>query len=90
MAKRIQRRRVKGWRLPEGAVNCARPGKFGNPFKSPPMSREAAVREHKQYLANNPELVALIKAELRGKDLACFCSLELACHVDNLLETANS
>lgn len=31
--QRIQIRRVKGWRLPEGAVTVARPSKYGNPFK---------------------------------------------------------
>lgn len=31
--KRIQLRRTKGWRLPENAKSCARPGKYGNPFK---------------------------------------------------------
>lgn len=30
---RIQLRRTKGWRLPEGAVRCARPGPYGNPFR---------------------------------------------------------
>jgi len=30
--KRIQRKRTKGWRMPEGAVSCTRPGKYGNPF----------------------------------------------------------
>lgn len=29
---RIQRRRVAGWRMPEGAVYVGRPTKFGNPF----------------------------------------------------------
>lgn len=29
---RIQRRRTKGWRLPEGAVYVGRPTKWGNPF----------------------------------------------------------
>jgi hypothetical protein len=33
MPKRIQRRRVKGWRMPENAVSVTRPGKWGNPFK---------------------------------------------------------
>jgi hypothetical protein len=33
MPKRIQRRRTKGWRKPEGVVNVTRPGKWGNPFK---------------------------------------------------------
>lgn len=32
MSKRIQLSRKKGWRLPEGAVNVARPGFWGNPF----------------------------------------------------------
>ena len=31
--RRIQLRRAKGWRRPEGAVNCARPGHWGNPFR---------------------------------------------------------
>lgn len=31
--KRIQLSRKKGFKLPDGAINCARPGKFGNPFK---------------------------------------------------------
>ena len=31
--QRIQLRRTKGWRKPEGAVVVARPTKWGNPFK---------------------------------------------------------
>ena len=30
--KRIQRKRTKGWRMPEGAKYCGRPTIFGNPF----------------------------------------------------------
>jgi hypothetical protein len=30
--KRIQLRRTKGWRKPEGAVRVTRPGPWGNPF----------------------------------------------------------
>lgn len=33
MPERIQRKRAKGWRMPEGAVSVTRPGKWGNPFK---------------------------------------------------------
>ena len=29
---RIQRRRIKGWTMPEGAIYVGRPGRFGNPF----------------------------------------------------------
>jgi hypothetical protein len=32
MPERIQLRRTKGWRKPEGAVIVARPSKWGNPF----------------------------------------------------------
>lgn len=32
MPKRIQRQRVKGWRMPEGVVYVGRPTIFGNPF----------------------------------------------------------
>lgn len=31
--QRIQRRRVKGWRMPAGAVYVGRGAKWGNPFK---------------------------------------------------------
>jgi hypothetical protein len=42
MPKRIQRRRTKGWRLPEGAVCVTRPGKWGNPFTVMPNARPGA------------------------------------------------
>lgn len=35
------------------------------------------------------ELRAKIKAELRGKNLACFCPLDSPCHADILLRVAN-
>lgn len=34
MPERIQRRRTKGWRMPEGAVYVGRPTKWGNPFRA--------------------------------------------------------
>jgi hypothetical protein len=33
MSERIQRKRTKGWKMPDGAVSATRPGKFGNPFR---------------------------------------------------------
>lgn len=30
--KRIQRKRIKGWRMPEGAKYVGRPNQWGNPF----------------------------------------------------------
>lgn len=32
MPQRIQRKRTKGWRMPEGAVYVGRPSRWGNPF----------------------------------------------------------
>lgn len=31
--KRIQRKRVKGWRMPDSTINCTRGSKYGNPFR---------------------------------------------------------
>jgi hypothetical protein len=33
MPQRIQRKRTKGWRMPEGAVYVGRPTKWGNPYR---------------------------------------------------------
>ena len=33
MPVRIQRRRTRGWKLPEGAVCVSRPSRWGNPIK---------------------------------------------------------
>lgn len=33
MPERIQRKRMKGWRMPEGAVCVTRPGPWGNPWE---------------------------------------------------------
>jgi hypothetical protein len=38
--KRIQRKRTKGWRMPENAVYVGRPGRWGNPF---PVSDKVPV-----------------------------------------------
>ena len=32
--KRIQRKRTKGWRMPEGAMYVGRPTPWGNPFRT--------------------------------------------------------
>jgi Domain of unknown function (DUF4326) len=31
--QRIQRKRTKGWKMPDGAVYVGRPGRWGNPFR---------------------------------------------------------
>lgn len=51
MPKRIQRRRVKGWRMPENAVYVGRPTKWGNPFKvGIHGNRQECVDLYRRYL----------------------------------------
>ena len=95
MPIRIQRKRTKGWRMPEGAIYIGRPTKYGNPYsltsasKLDPYSRISAVEAYRVHLARHPELVEAARCELVGKDLACFCPLDQPCHGDVLLELAN-
>lgn len=37
--KRVQRKRTKGWRMPENTVSVCRPGKWGNPYAVQPVDR---------------------------------------------------
>ena len=101
MPRRIQRRRTKGWRMPEGAVYVGRPTKWGNPFRpdlssSPRYTPEDAVMDYREDLRGMPEVCEIARAELRGKDLVCWCPLvdaegrPVPCHAEVLLEVANS
>jgi hypothetical protein len=77
-------------------VYVGRGSKFGNPYshkegtqaKWVVESREDAIRLYEEWLREQPELMATVKKELRGKVLACYCS-PLACHADVLLKIAN-
>lgn len=94
MSKRIQRKRIKGWRMPANAVYVGRPTKWGNPYpgsasKLDAYSRASAVEFYKLHLERHPELVAAAKRELSGKDLVCWCPLDQPCHADALLELTN-
>ncbi len=87
--KRIQRKRSKGWKMPENVVYVGRPSKWGNPFipaTSANYQRKIVVKEYAEYLnaklAEDPHFLD----ELRGKDLACWCRLDQPCHADVLLE----
>lgn len=48
---RLQLRRTKGWRLPAGAVNVARPGRWGNPYRVDLFGRELAIALFARSLA---------------------------------------
>lgn len=98
---RVQRKRTKGWRMPDNTVSVCRPGKWGNPFKvgGPPpkgtdfvpKSADEAVAAFRVNLLRGTlgYTTEDLRRELRGKNLACFCPLGQPCHADVLLEEAN-
>lgn len=74
---------------PLNSVYIGRPSKWGNPFViGKDGTREDVIERYKQYLFSRKDLLMIVKTELRGKDLVCWCSPE-ACHGDILLELAN-
>lgn len=133
MPKRIQLKRTKGWRKPEGAVVVARPSIWGNPFvvgaasgcdfkdggdPTPlieAMTLDQCIAFYEGMVSGflSPEMhphghdwmdrfrksrsihpIEVIRSDLRGKDLACWCPLishgaYVPCHADVLLRLAN-
>lgn len=83
MAKRVQRKRVKGWKMPPNTVYVGRPSKWGNPYT------DAAWEGRYRAMLRATAMLPIIKRELRGKNLACWCSLDEICHADILLDIAN-
>jgi hypothetical protein len=97
--KRIQRKRTKGWRMPEGAVYVGRPSLWGNPYKpghnwhGGKMTATQAIDAYREYITEalfiSPNRLGDELSALRGKDLVCWCQLDRPCHADVLLELAN-
>lgn len=84
---RVLNKRVHG--VPTGAVYVGRPSAFGNPFQMrSEADRNAVCEQFEHMLLNKPALIAQVKAELRGKDLVCWCAPK-RCHADVLLRIAN-
>lgn len=50
---RIQRKRVKGWRLPPNTVCVSRPGRFGNPFDWMSFGKARAVNLFGRWIGGN-------------------------------------
>lgn len=102
--QRIQRKRTKGWRMPEGAVYVGRGSKWGNPYKigeglwtERGWTDAATAADVVVSFAEDFEIgacgvpdVSEVRAELAGKDLACWCPPDRPCHADVLLELANA
>jgi hypothetical protein len=101
---RVQLRRTRGWRMPVNTVKVDRTTRWGNPFvvgKENPLlpGRMVGDRRHawSLYLGfapQNVKLVAAARTELRGRNLACWCTLpgpyeDDCCHASVLLWIAN-
>lgn len=92
MPKRIRLSRARGFKLPESAINVARPSQFGNPFKVGRDGTRAEVVSKFAMLAAGYVDVSgrvtvdeqLIVYDLMAKaptligkhDVACWCSLD--------------
>lgn len=89
---RVQLSRARGFRLPPGTVSVAAPTRWANPYRPAartPEANAAAVEHFRGYLARNPVLVELARAELAGLNLACWCQPALPCHADVWLAIVN-
>lgn len=100
LPKRIQRKRVKGWRMPPNTVSVTRPSQYGNPYRlNDPRwgnikTAAEVVERYKQLLERRKKTEGVYFedwiAPLRGKNLACWCKEGESCHADVLIEMANS
>ena len=93
MPQRIRLSRRRGWRKPPGAVVVSRPSRWGNPFvlddatsRAESVARFAAALDAGELGYTRDDVVR----ELAGRDLACWCPLDEACHADVLLAVANT
>ncbi len=83
MPRLIQRKRTRGWRMPEGAVYVGRPTKWGNPFDVAKYGREKALEYYRAFLTG--EYLPEIRGDYRkaekmfyGKAPMALCVGELA------------
>lgn len=102
MPERIQLKRTKGWRIPANTVKVDRTTRWGNPFTvsdvkdsgiggSMTMLRGICVSKFRSALSHNlPFTCEEVRAQLGGRNLACWCPIGEPCHGDVLLEIANS
>lgn len=103
--RRVQLRRTRGWRAPPNTVKVDRSTRFGNPFvdrkacgcgasivedcRRGLTHADDAAAAFAAMLPRHSAQAALIREQLRGKNLACWCPLDQPCHADVLLEIAN-
>lgn len=75
-------------------VYVGTPTPWANPYKvrrGNIETRAEAVAAFRKLVLSRPTLLARIRRELKGKNLACWCALDgQPCHADVLMEIANS
>lgn len=77
-------------------IYIGRPSKFGNPWSHEEGTlaefkvdtRAEAIQKYEEWVRSQPEMIAMIKRELRGRVLGCFCTPKL-CHGHILAWIAN-
>lgn len=76
--------------MPGNTVYVGRPGKWGNPYgKNTGHTVQESIQLFRDYLNNNPELVAEATETFTGHDLACWCPPNQPFHADVWLEKLN-
>lgn len=73
-------------------VYIGRPSKWGNPFVTGvDGTRDEVIAKHAEWIYTQPELMAAIRTELKGKRLGCWCRpKKKSCHGDVLAWIADS
>lgn len=100
--KRIQRKRTKGWKMPENTVYVGRGTQWGNPYVvGKDGTREECIAKYAKDLLPYNHKTGTMRdfyvsqlwleeiMKLKGKNLACWCKPSEACHADWLLAMAN-
>ena len=73
--------------MPANTVYVGRPSKWKNPYVMISEEyRQIAIDFYRTCLTNKLRDDPHFLDELKGKDLACWCPLNLQCHADILLE----
>lgn len=74
-----------------GAINITRRSKWGNPYKVEEHGLQRALISYEQDLLEGRLAFGLedVRAELRGRDLICWCAVGSPCHGDILISYAN-
>lgn len=73
--------------MPQNAVYVGRGSRWGNPFRiGVDGDRIVVIKKYEYWLDEKLKANPKFLESLHGKDLACWCPLDLPCHADVLLQ----